>query len=202
MGGSFYRTDTNSGDNRVKIVNSPIPDVKIIELDKLEDERGYFARTWCQNELADEGISMTIAQCNLSYNEKAGTLRGMHYQIPPYAEIKIVSCTRGKIFDVAVDLRPNSKTFRQYFGIELSADNKRQLLIPEGFAHGFLTLVDQTEIYYLMSEFYHPEASRGLRWNDPAFDIIWPENVIHIKQRDETYPDFNYDNNARDFKLL
>lgn len=186
----------------MKILSSPIPDIKIIELDKLEDERGYFARTWCQRELANEGISMTIAQCNLSYNENAGTLRGMHYQIPPHAEMKIVSCTKGKIFDVAVDLRPNSLTFTQSFGIELSAGNKRQLLIPEGFAHGFLTLADQTEIYYLMSQFYNPEASRGLRWNDPAFGIDWPENVIHIKERDNTYPDFDHKMNANDFKRL
>jgi dTDP-4-dehydrorhamnose 3,5-epimerase len=186
----------------VKIFSAPIPDIKIIELDKLEDERGYFARTWCQRELAEEGVTMDIAQCNLSYNEKAGTMRGMHYQIPPHAEMKIVSCIRGRIFDVAIDLRPDSSTYTQYFGIELSAENKKQLLIPQGFAHGFLTLVDQTEIYYLMSAFYHPEASRGLRWNDPSFAVNWPANVVHVKQRDNTYPDFDRDKNANDFKKL
>lgn len=201
MGRKIYRSDSRTGDRLMKISNAPIPDVKIIELQKHEDERGYFARTWCRKELAEAGIDMVIAQCNISFNKHRGTMRGMHYQVPPHTEQKIVFCIKGRIFDVAVDLRPDSLTFAKYFGVELSAENKKQLFIPDGFAHGFLTLENNTEIYYLMGNFYAPDASRGVRYNDPRFGIQWPEKIAFINERDANYPDSDEENIRNEFRF-
>jgi dTDP-4-dehydrorhamnose 3,5-epimerase len=154
------------------------------------DERGFFARTWCEREFGDHGLAAKIVQCSVSMNKRKGTLRGVHYQAAPFAETKIVRCTTGAIYDVALDLREHSPTFKQWFGTVLSAENRRALYIPEGCAHGFLTLVDETEVLYQMSEFYHPEAGRGIRWNDPTFQIGWPGRAEVISERDRTYPDF------------
>lgn len=162
----------------------------LIELQRREDERGFFARTWCQQEFEEHGLNPRLVQCNLSFNKKKGTLRGMHYQAAPYEEAKLVRCTCGAIYDVIVDLRPNSATFKHYFGVTLSAAACNMLYIPEGFAHGFLTLEDNTEVFYQMSEFYAPDYARGFRWNDPAFGIEWPAPVQVISERDATYPDF------------
>ena len=162
----------------------------IIELQRLEDERGFFARSWCQREFEAHGLNPRLVQCNISFNSKKGTLRGMHYQVKSFEEAKLIRCTMGSIYDVIVDLRPDSPSFRQYVGIVLTPDNRKMLYVPEGFAHGFLTLEDNTEVFYQMSEFYMPEYARGIRWNDSAFGIHWPIHAEIISERDQSYPDF------------
>jgi len=162
----------------------------IIESERLEDERGFFGRTWCQHEFEAQGLNPRLVQCNISFNKKKGTLRGMHYQVAPYEEAKLVRCTMGAIYDVIIDLRPTSPTFKQWVAVELTAENRRMLYIPEGLAHGFQTLEDDTEVFYQMSEFYHPECARGVRWDDPAFGVVWPDDVRFISDRDRQYPDF------------
>jgi dTDP-4-dehydrorhamnose 3,5-epimerase len=169
---------------------TPLKGAYVIDPERLEDERGFFARTWCQREFEKHGLDTAVAQCSISFNKKMGTLRGMHYQIAPHAEQKLVRCTAGIIYDVIVDLCPKSRTFRQWFATELSVDNRRMLYIPEGFAHGFLTLTDNTEVYYQISEYHVPDSSRGVRWNDPAFAISWPEQPRIVSQRDSAYADF------------
>lgn len=163
----------------------------IIEPELKEDERGFFARTWCQREFMDHGLNTSLVQCNISFNRIKGTLRGMHFQRPPYEEAKLVRCTMGKIYDVIIDLRPDSATFKKWFALELSDDNRTMLYIPEGFAHGFITLTDNTEVFYQMSQFYHPEYADGVRWNDPAFNINWPIDVKVISDKDKGFPDFS-----------
>jgi dTDP-4-dehydrorhamnose 3,5-epimerase len=165
----------------------------VIEPEKLEDERGFFARTWCQREFAERGLNPAIAQCSISFNRKRGTLRGMHYQIAPHEETKIVRCTRGAIYDVndvIIDLRADSPTFTRWLALELDAENRRMLYIPKGFAHGFQTLQDATEVLYEISEFYAPEHARGVRWDDPAFGIEWPAADRILTPRDRAYPNF------------
>lgn len=169
---------------------SKLPGVFQIDLDIKRDERGFFARTWCQNEFAAHGLNARVAQCNTSYNKQKGTLRGIHYQIAPFAEAKVVRCVRGSIYDVVVDLRRESNTFGQWIGVVLTAENRKAVYVPEGCGHGFLTLEDDAEIFYLMSEFYNPDCARGVRWNDPQFGIAWPGKIEVISQRDQTYPDF------------
>ncbi|MFZ5453834.1 MAG: dTDP-4-dehydrorhamnose 3,5-epimerase [Thermodesulfobacteriota bacterium] len=161
----------------------------LIEPEKLEDERGFFARSWCQQEFAAHGLTTTFVQGNISFNSKKGTLRGLHYQAAPYGEAKLVRVTQGAIFDVILDLRPDSPTFRQWLAVELSGDNYRMLYIPEGLAHGFQTLEDNTEIFYQMSEFFHPEAARGIRWDDPTLNIPWPVPQPIISPKDQSYQD-------------
>lgn len=162
----------------------------IVELERREDERGFFARTWCQAEFAAQGLASKLVQANLSFNHTAGTLRGMHYQRAPHAETKLVRCLRGAIYDVIIDLRPESPTYRQWFGVELTADNDRMLYVPEGFAHGFQTLEDRTEVAYQVSAFYTPGAEGGVRYDDPAFEIHWPRPVVVISDKDRAWPDF------------
>ncbi len=156
----------------------------------IHDERGFFARSWCGQEFASHGLNSRLMQCNISGSLRKGTLRGMHYQVAPFAEAKLVRCTRGSIFDVALDLRPDSPTFKQWTAAVLTEKNHHQLCIPEGCAHGFLTLEDNCEVFYQMSEFYHPEGARGVRWDDPAFGIEWPGTAQVISTRDATYPNF------------
>ena len=162
----------------------------IIELEKMEDNRGFFARNFCQKELQDHGLASTVAQANVSYNTRAGTLRGMHYQISPYEETKLIRCTRGALYDVIVDLRPDSPGYRRWIGVELTASNYRMLYVPASFAHGFITLEDDTEVTYFVSEFYTPGAECGLRWDDPQFNIKWPHSVDVISGKDASWPDF------------
>lgn len=169
---------------------TPLNGVWLIELERLEDERGFFARSFCENEMAAHGLNPRVAQSNVSFNRRRGTLRGMHYQAPPHAECKVVRCTQGMIWDVAVDLRPESPTFRRWHGVELSAANRCSLYISEGVAHGFQTLTDDSEVLYLMSEFYRPEAARGVRWDDPAFAIQWPIADPHVSARDRGFAPF------------
>ena len=161
----------------------------MIEPERHGDERGYFARTWCAREFADHGLEAGLAQCSLSFNHRRGTLRGLHYQAPPFAEVKLVRCTRGALFDVGVDVRPDSATFRKWVGVELTPENGRALYIPRGFAHGFLTLADATEVAYQISAEYSPAHGRGIRWNDPLLGIAWPGAVEMIAARDRDYAD-------------
>jgi dTDP-4-dehydrorhamnose 3,5-epimerase len=160
----------------------------LIEPERLADERGFFARTWCEREFQEHGLQPRLVQCSISFSPKRGTLRGMHYQAAPNAEVKLVRCTRGVIYDVIVDLRPDSPTRLAWAAFELSAENRSALYIPEGLAHGFLTLADDCEVFYQMSDFFHSEAARGVRWSDPAFGIKWPGQVTTISERDANYP--------------
>jgi dTDP-4-dehydrorhamnose 3,5-epimerase len=162
----------------------------VIEPEPREDERGLFARTYCQDEFGSLRLNTKWVQCNVSYNHRKGTLRGMHWQAEPHSEVKLVRCTRGAAFDVIVDMRPDSPTYRQWVGFELSEDNRRAMYIPGGFAHGFQTLTDCTELFYQMSEFYHPDLARGARWDDPTLGIAWPRADSRIiAERDLSFPD-------------
>jgi len=172
----------------MKFLPTKLPGVWILDLEKREDERGFFARSWCQREFEQRGLNPRLVQCNVSFNHKKGTLRGMHYQIAPHEEARLVRCTRGAIYDVAVDLRPASPTFKQWATVELTAENGRALYVPEGFAHGFQTLADDTEVFYQMSEFYHPESARGIRWNDTQLAILWPVANKNVSPRDQSLP--------------
>jgi dTDP-4-dehydrorhamnose 3,5-epimerase len=162
----------------------------VIDLEAFQDERGMFARTWCKKEFEAHGINSGLVQCNTSFNKKRGTLRGMHYQTAPFEEAKLVRCTLGAIYDVIIDLRANSETFQEWVGCELSALNRKMLYVPEGFAHGFQTLEDNSEVFYQMSEYYYPEYAKGLRWDDKNFAIDWPLQVKIISETDKNYPDF------------
>lgn len=163
----------------------------IVEINKIKDERGFFGRSWCINEMKEAGLNTAIKQANTSLSLKKGTLRGMHYQKDPYQETKLIRCTRGSVFDVIIDLRKNSPTFRQWFGVELTQDNYRMLYIPEDFAHGYLTLQDNSEVTYMVTQFYTAGAEAGIRWNDVAFDIRWPINPTVISEKDRKLPDFS-----------
>ncbi len=162
----------------------------IIELEKAEDERGFFARTFCSNEFAERGLNNKVAQCSISYNARRGTLRGMHYQSEPHVEAKLVQCVRGALYDVIIDLRPDSKTYCRWVGYELSEKNRQLLYVPEGFAHGFQTLEDDTVVYYQISEYYAPQFAGGVRWDDPAFGIVWPLEDPIISDKDRQLPDY------------
>jgi len=162
----------------------------LIEPERREDSRGFFARTFCSLEFKAHSLNPSVVQCSLSFNKHKGTVRGMHYQVSPRMETKLVRCTRGTIFDVIIDLRPDSASFMQYAASELSADNDKMLYVPENFAHGFQTLEEDTEVFYQISQFYAPECARGVRWNDPAFGIAWPIAARIISERDCTYLDF------------
>jgi len=161
-----------------------------VRLDPRTDERGFFARSWCQDEFKAHGLDSALVQCNVSFNKRKGTLRGMHYQIAPFEESKLVRCTSGAIYDVVLDLRRQSPTFKSWIAITLTAQNRNAVYVPEGCAHGFVTLEDCTEVFYQMSEFYSAASARGVRWDDPAFRIEWPEQVKVLSERDRTYPDF------------
>ena len=165
----------------------------IVETQKLEDERGFFARTFCQREFQKHGLNTNLAQCNISYNKVKGTLRGMHFQIAPHQEAKLVRCTQGAIHDVIIDIRPDSPTYLKHFAIDLTANENNALYVPEGFAHGFLTLEPETYVFYQMSEFYAPGYGRGFRWNDPTFNIEWHGDVNMISERDASYPNYSED---------
>ncbi len=167
-----------------------IPGAFLVDLERFEDERGFFARTFCREEFAARGFETHVAQSSLSFNPRRGTLRGMHYQAPPHEEAKLVRCVRGAIHDVIVDLRPDSPAFTSHFAAVLSAENRSALYIPRGCAHGFLTLEDESEVHYQISTPYHPESARGVRWNDPAFGIPWPAEPLVIAERDRSYADF------------
>lgn len=162
----------------------------VIEIKKLEDNRGFFGRSWCANEMAEHGLKSDIKQVNNSLSLKKGTIRGMHYQNDPYQETKLVRCTKGAIFDVIIDLRPHSPTYKQWIGVELNADNRKMLYVPEDFAHGFITLEDNCEVNYLVTQFYTPGAESGIRWDDPAFGIEWPIQPTIVSEKDQTHPNY------------
>ena len=174
----------------MKFEETAIPGVWVLDLERREDPRGFFARTFCEQEFAEHGLLTRFVQCNLSSNRKRGTLRGLHFQNEPKPEVKLVRCVQGAVYDVVVDLRPDSPAYCQWVGIELSAANGRALYIPAGIAHGFQTLEDNTDLYYHMGEFYEPSLAAGVRWNDPAFDIAWPVANPILSDKDAAYPDF------------
>lgn len=173
----------------MRFVETPLAGCYVIEQDRIQDHRGYFARVWCQRELEEHGLKAEILQANVGFSRQRGTLRGLHYQHSPHAEVKIVHCTRGAMFDVAVDLRPASPTFMRWYGIELTAENGKMLYVPEGFAQGYLTLVDDTEMTYQTSRFFDREAATGVRYNDPKLGIAWPADVRVISEQDKKWPD-------------
>ena len=168
-----------------------LPGAFVVELEQHQDERGFFARAWCRREFEEHGLSGRLVQCNISFNSRAGTLRGMHYQVAPSEEAKLIRCTAGAVYDVIIDLRPRSPAFERWIGVELTADNRRALYVPEGVAHGYQTLADGTETLYQVSEFYAPAAERGVRWDDPTFGIEWPATQKRIiSEKDRSWPDF------------
>jgi dTDP-4-dehydrorhamnose 3,5-epimerase len=173
----------------VKFISIPLEGTYVIELDAIVDERGFFARSWCAQEFKLHGLNPSVAQCSISFNTRRGTLRGMHYQNEPYPEAKLVRCCSGTIYDVVLDLRPTSSSYRKWFAVELTAANRKMLYVPEGIAHGFQTLADNTEVCYQISESYRPECARGVRWDDPQFGIKWPIGDPIISQRDRTFAD-------------
>lgn len=162
----------------------------IIDIEPIADERGFFARSWCQHEFCRQGLNSQLMQCNISFNKARGTLRGLHYQETPYGEAKLIRCSAGAVYDVIVDLRTISPSYGQWFSVELTAANYRMLYVPEGIAHGFQSLEEGTEVFYQMSQAYHEECARGIRWNDPAFKVSWPLPNPILSKRDESYPDF------------
>lgn len=172
----------------MKFTETRLPGVVVVEIEPTRDERGFFARSWCRREFERHGLNPDLVQCNISFNKKKGTLRGMHYQAEPHQEAKLVRCTRGAIYDVVIDLRPESATYRQWQAVELNAENRCMLYVPSGVAHGFQSLEDDTEVFYQMSEFYHPECARGVRWDDPAFGIRWPLPDPIASEKDRSYP--------------
>jgi dTDP-4-dehydrorhamnose 3,5-epimerase len=167
-----------------------LPGAFVIELELHADQRGFFARTYCRKEFESHGLKPQVLQCNVSFNRQKGTLRGMHFQAAPFGEAKLVRCTSGSIYDVIIDLRSSSPTFKQYFDVVLSAENRKMLYIPEEFAHGFQTLEDNTEVFYQMSQVFSTPHARGVRWDDPAFGVEWPQGERIIIERDRNYPDF------------
>ncbi len=174
----------------MKFSETTLPGAFLIEIEPHRDERGYFARTWCREEFEAHGLSAELAQCSTSFNRRRATLRGLHYQAEPFMEAKLVRCTRGSLYDLIVDIRPESPTFKRWFSVELTGANLSMLYIPEGFAHGFQTLEDETEVFYQISRGYRQDAARGVRWNDPAFDFRWPLEDPVMSERDRNFPDF------------
>lgn len=174
----------------MQFFSTTLPGVLEVRIERHCDERGFFARTWCQKEFEEHSLNPRLVQCNVSFNRRRGTLRGMHFQASPHAEAKLVRCTRGSVYDVVLDLRAGSPTYKQWVGVALTAENRNMMYVPEGCAHGFITLEDETEVLYQMSEFYDPPSARGVRWNDPAFGIKWPIETAVISERDASYPDF------------
>lgn len=174
----------------MKFVPTDLAGAYVIEPERMEDDRGFFARTFCHDEFASHGLRAAFVQCNVSFNTRKGTLRGLHFQEKPHEEAKLVRCTRGAIYDVIVDIRRASPTFRRWAAFELTAESRKMLYVPEGIAHGFQTLEENCEVFYQISEMYHPHLARGVRWNDPAFAIRWPIADPTVSARDAQYPDF------------
>ena len=174
----------------MKFIPTKLAGAYIVEVEPIRDDRGFFGRSFCHQEFIKQGLNPHLVQCNISFNFHRGIIRGMHYQIAPHEEVKLVRCTRGSIYDVIIDLRPESPTFKQWTAVELTASNYLALYVPAVFAHGFQTLEPETEVFYQMSEFYHPESARGVRWNDPAFAVDWLLDPVMMSDRDQSYPDF------------
>jgi dTDP-4-dehydrorhamnose 3,5-epimerase len=176
----------------MNFIETEIEGLYIVELNKIGDERGFFARAWCEKEFSDKKLTSRMVQANTSYSKDKGTLRGLHYQVSPHQEAKLMRCIKGAIFDVAVDLRSDSKTYKEWFGVELTESNRNMLFIPEGFAHGYQTLVEDTEAFYMSSAFYAPDAERGVRWDDPSIGIEWPiTDNLNITDKDKSWADIS-----------
>jgi dTDP-4-dehydrorhamnose 3,5-epimerase len=175
----------------MKFTETKLKGAFLIDVEKREDERGFFGRAWCKKEFEDHGLNPDAVQANVSYNTHRGTLRGMHYQVAPFTECKIVRCTSGSLYDVIVDIRPGSSTYMQWMGIELTAQSFRMLYVPDGFAHGFITLEDHTSVHYLVTQYYTPGAEEGIRYNDPALNITWPFEPIVVSAKDKSHPLFS-----------
>jgi dTDP-4-dehydrorhamnose 3,5-epimerase len=191
VGWQIYRANSRGRGVGMKFLETKLKGAYVIEIEPISDNRGFFARSWCQQEFRDRGLNPNLVQCNISFNTNKGTLRGMHYQAKPHEEAKLVRCTRGSIYDVIIDIRPDSSTFKSWLSIELSAENRKALYIPEGFAHGFQTLENNTEVFYQMSDFYHPESAKGIRWNDPTLAVDWLlRNDLIVSIKDQQYPLF------------
>ena len=173
---------------------TPLKGAFEIEVQKIDDERGFFGRLWCEKELKAHGLNTNIVQSNVSLSKNKGTLRGMHFQRNPFQETKLVRCTKGAVYDVIIDLRPDSPTFKKWHGVKLSEEKHNMIYVPENFAHGFLTLEDHSEVYYLVTQFYNKDMEAGLRWNDPAFGIVWPDIIKEISVKDNKHPDFDLKN--------
>lgn len=174
----------------MKFEKTSLKDAYIIDLEKRGDERGFFARTFCADEFKKHGLNTNFVQCNMSYSKDKYTLRGFHYQIDGAEEAKLIRCTKGAILDIIIDIRPDSPSYGQHISVELTEENHRMLYVPEGFAHSFITLVEDIEVFYMVSEFYTPGKERGIRWNDPSFDIEWPTKDPIISEKDSNWPDF------------
>jgi len=172
----------------MRFIETKLEGLWIVEPERREDERGFFARTYCRKEFGERGLCEEFPQCSTSFNRVKGTLHGMHFQKKPHGEIKLVRCTMGAIYDVTIDLRPGSPTLGQWVSRELTAENRVMMYVPKGFAHGFVTLEDHSEVFYQMSEFYHPESASGVCWNDPAFGIAWPFDDVVLSEKDRTWP--------------
>ena len=177
----------------MKILPTPLDGAHLIELEKRGDHRGFFARVFCEREFAAAGLETRFVQANTSLSTRRGALRGMHYQLPPSAEVKLVRCVRGALYDVIMDVRPDSATFGKWFGAELTAENRAMMYVPRGFAHGFITLADDTEVLYLVSAFYAPEMERGIRFDDPHFAVRWPLAPVELSDKDLAWPDYDPD---------
>ena len=191
MGREICYINTRGADNRLRLLETKLKGAYIIELEKLEDNRGFFARTWDKKFFEERGLNSDLVQMSFSYSKKKGTLRGMHFQVEPFKETKIVRCLRGKIFDVIIDLRKESDTYKEWINVELDdKQNRKMLYIPEGFAHGFQTLEDDTEVFYQMSNWFSPEHAKGIKWNDEEFDIKWPIQNVIISDKDKMYEEF------------
>ena len=175
----------------MKFTETNLKGAFIIEVNKLEDARGFFGRLWCHDEMKNHNLKTNIIQANVSFNKYKGTLRGMHFQCHPYQETKLVRCTKGAVYDVIIDLRPDSQTFKKWFGVELNENNFKMIYVPENFAHGFITLRDNSEVYYLVTQYYIKDAERGIRWNDPTFNIKWPIKMNSISEKDNNHIDFD-----------
>jgi dTDP-4-dehydrorhamnose 3,5-epimerase len=188
VGWEVRRSNPRGEGSRLRFLETFLAGLHVVEIEPHNDERGFFARSFCTKEFKDRGLESSVAQCNISFNARAGTVRGLHFQAEPYGEAKLVRCTRGAIYDVAVDIRPRSKTFLKWYAIELTSENRRMMFIPQGFAHGFQTLVDESEVSYVMFELYHPEAARGFRWDDPKLGITWPLVSQIVSDKDRMYP--------------
>lgn len=186
----------------MQFIETKLPGAFLIELERREDDRGFFARAFCRNEMVARGLAGELVQCNVAFTHRRGTVRGLHYQVAPAAESKMVRCIRGAIFDVIVDLRPGSSTYLEHLGVELTAADGRQLYVPEGFAHGYQALSDNAEILYFVSAFHSPQSERGIRYDDPAFRIQWPASVTLVSPKDQHWPLFDRASSAQPPRAL
>lgn len=176
----------------MKFTETSLKGAYVIEVDKIGDERGFFTRIWCEDELKNYDLNTNIVQSNMSLSKRRGTIRGLHFQKSPFQETKFVRCTKGSVYDVIIDLRPDSTTYKKWFGVKLTENNHKMIYVPENFAHGFLTLEDNSEVYYLVTQYYNNDSEIGVRWNDPTFNIKWPIEITEVSEKDNNHPNFDF----------